>query len=69
MKILGVEMEQLRQLVVTLVGREEVGCVSGSGGGTVADKVGEGNERDAGESSPQPGRRLTGGDRLEGDRI
>ena len=33
MKELGVEMEQLAQLVVALVGREEVGCASGSGGG------------------------------------
>ena len=33
MKGLEVEMEQLRQLVVTLLGREEVGCVSGSGRG------------------------------------
>ena len=33
MKGLEVEMEQLRQLVVALVGREEVGCASGSGGG------------------------------------
>ena len=31
------------------------------GGGTVDDKVGEDNERDARESSPQPGRRLRGG--------
>ena len=39
-KRLEMEMEQLRQLVVALVGREEVGCASGSGGGTVDDKVG-----------------------------
>ena len=31
------------------------------GGGTVDDKVGEDDERDARESSPQPGRRLRGG--------
>ena len=54
-------MEQLRQLVVALVGREEVGCASGSGVGTVDDEVREGNEKDARESSPQPGRRLRGG--------
>ena len=35
-------------------------CASGSVGGTV-DKVGEDDERDARESSPQPGRRLRGG--------
>ena len=34
-----------------------MGCASGSGGGTVGDKVGEGDERDTRESSPQPGRR------------
>ena len=33
------EIERLRQLVVALVGREEVGYASGSGGGTVDDKV------------------------------
>ena len=33
MKQLQVGMELLRQLVVELVGREEVGCASGSGGG------------------------------------
>ena len=32
MKELEMEMEQLRQLVVALVGIEEVGCASGSGG-------------------------------------
>ena len=32
MKGLEVEMERLRQFVVALVGREEVGCASGSGG-------------------------------------
>ena len=36
-----------------------MGCASGSGGGTV-DQVGEDDERDARESSPQPGR-LRGG--------
>ncbi|KAI0224224.1 hypothetical protein LSAT2_024758 [Lamellibrachia satsuma] len=43
--------------------RERVGCASGSGvgGGAVDDKVGEDDERDARESSPQPGRRLRGG--------
>ena len=55
------ELEQLRLLVVAMVGREQVGCASGSGGGTVDNKVGEDNERDARESSPQPGRRLRGG--------
>ena len=61
MKGLEVEMEQLRQLGVALVGREEVGCSSGSGGGgggAVDDKVGEGDEKDAREISHQPGRRL-----------
>ena len=49
MKELEVEMlEQLRLLVVAVVGREQV-------------KVGEDDERDARESSPQRGRRLRGG--------
>ncbi|KAI0209946.1 hypothetical protein LSAT2_005383 [Lamellibrachia satsuma] len=65
MKELEVELEQLRLLVVTVVGREQVGCASGSGGGAVDDKVGEDDERDAKESSPQPG--LRGGDRTKGD--
>ena len=30
---LEVELEQLRQLIVAMVGREQVGCASGSGGG------------------------------------
>ena len=46
---------------MAVVGREQVGCASGSGGETVDDKVGEDDERDARESSPQPGRRLRGG--------
>ena len=54
------ELEQLRLLVVAVVGREQVGCASGSGGGTVDDKLGEDDERDARESSPQSGRRLRG---------
>ena len=33
MKELEVEMEQLRQIVVAMMGREEVGCASSSGGG------------------------------------
>ena len=41
MKELEVVLEQLRLLVVAVVGREEVGCASGSGGGTVDDKVGK----------------------------
>ena len=45
MKGLEMEMEQLMQLVLALVGREEVGCASGSGEGTVDDKVGESDER------------------------
>ena len=57
MKELEVELEQLRLLFVPVVGREQVGCASGSGGGTVDDKD---DESDAMESSPQPGRRLTG---------
>ena len=38
-----------------------MGCASGSGGRIVDDKVGEGDERGARESSPQPERRLRGG--------
>ena len=41
MKELEVELEQLRLLVVTVVGREQVGCASGSSGGTVDDNVGK----------------------------
>ena len=37
---LEVEMEQLRLPVVAMVGREQVGCASGSIGGTVGDQVG-----------------------------
>ena len=59
MKELEVEMEHLRQLVV--VGRGEVACANGSGGGTADDKVGEDDEIYARVSSPQPGRRLRGG--------
>ena len=54
-------MERLKQLVVAVVGREEVGCVSGSRGGTLDDKVGEGDERDPMVSSHQGGTRLRGG--------
>ena len=60
MKELEVELEQLRLLVVAVVGREQVVCASGSGEGTV-DKVGEDDERDVRVNSPQPGRRLRGG--------
>ena len=60
MKELELQLAQLRLLVVAVVGREQVVCASGSGGGTV-DKVGEDDERDARKSSPQPGRRLRGG--------
>ena len=66
MKELEVELEQLRLLVVAMVGREQVGCASGSGGGTVDDKVGE-DERNARESSPQPGSWLRG-DKVRGRR-
>ena len=45
MKELDVELEQLRLLVVAVAGREQVGCASGSGGGTVHDKVEEDNKR------------------------
>ena len=38
-----------------------MGCASGSGGMTVDDKVGEGDKKDARESSPQPVIRLRGG--------
>ena len=54
------ELEELRLLVVAMVGREQGGCASSSGGGTVDDKVGK-DTRDARESSPQPGRKLRGG--------
>ena len=60
MKELEVELEQLRQLIVARIGREEVGCANCSGGETVDDKAGEDDERDSRESSPQSGRRLRG---------
>ena len=49
MKELEVELEELRLLVVAMVGREQGGCASSSGGGTVDDKVGK-DTRDARES-------------------
>ena len=60
MKELEVELEELRLLVVAMVGREQGGCASNSRGGTVDDKVGK-DTRDARESSTQPGRKLRGG--------
>ena len=60
MKELEVELEELRLLVVAMVGREQGGCASSSGEGTVDDKVGK-DTRVARESSPQPGRKLRGG--------
>ena len=60
MKELEVELEELRLLVVAMVGWEQGGCASSSSGGTVDDKVGK-DTRDARESSPQPGRKLRGG--------
>ena len=60
MKELEVELEELRLLVVTMVGREQGSCAGSSGEGTVDDKVGK-DTRDARESSPQPGRKLRGG--------
>ncbi|KAI0219723.1 hypothetical protein LSAT2_028753 [Lamellibrachia satsuma] len=60
MKELEVELEELRLLVVAMIGREQGGCASSSGGGTVDDKVGK-DTRDARENSPQPGRKLRGG--------
>ncbi|KAI0241567.1 hypothetical protein LSAT2_023595 [Lamellibrachia satsuma] len=60
MKELEVELEELRLLVVAMMGREHWSCASSSGGGTVDDKVGK-DTRDARESSPQPGRKLRGG--------
>ena len=60
MKELEVELEELRLLVVAMVGREQGGYASSSGGGTVDDKAGK-DTRDARENSPQPGRKLRGG--------
>ena len=60
MKELEVELEELRLLVVAMVGREQGGCASSSGGGTVDEKVGK-DTRDARDSSPQPGKKLRGG--------
>ena len=53
MKELEVEFKQLSQLVVVMVGWEKVDCASGSGGGTVDDKVGENDDRDTRETSSQ----------------
>ena len=41
MKGLEVEIERLSQLVLALVGREDVGCASGSGGEQWMIKLGE----------------------------
>ena len=41
MKELEVELEQLRLLVAAMMGMEQAGCASSSGGGTVGDKVGK----------------------------
>ena len=60
LEVLEVELEELRLLVVAMVGREQGGCASSSGGGTVEDKLGK-DTRDARESSPQPGMKLRGG--------
>ena len=60
MKELKMELEELRLLVVAMVGREQGVCASSSGGGTVDDKLGK-DTRYARESSPQPGRKLRGG--------
>ena len=49
------ELEQLRLLVVAMVGKEQVGCASSSGVWTVDDKVGEDEEKGARKSSLQPG--------------
>ena len=53
--IAEVELEELRLLVVAMVGREQGGCASSSRGRTVDDKVGKNTRYDR-ESSPQPGR-------------
>ena len=71
MKELEVELDQLRLLFVVMVGREQLGCASGSGGGTVDNKAGDDDGIDVRESSPQPARRLRGGkvtDRRESGR-
>ena len=60
MKELEVELEELRLLVVAMVGREQGSCAGSSGEGTVDDKVGK-DTRDVRESSQQPGRKLRGG--------
>ena len=39
--VLSVGDVELRQLIVAMVGREQMDCVSGSDGGTVDDKVGK----------------------------
>ena len=60
MKELEEELEHLRLLVVAMVGREQMGCASGSCGGTVYGKMEDDDVRDARESSPQPGRKPEG---------
>ena len=61
MKELEVQLEQLRLLVMAVMGREKLGCARGSGGGGENDKVEEDDETNARESSPHTGRRLRGG--------
>ena len=56
MKELEAELEQLRLLIVAVVGREQVVCASGSDRGQWI-KWGEDDERYARVSSPQPERR------------
>ena len=46
---------------MAMVGREQVDFASGSGEGIKNYKVGEVDERDGRQSSPQPGGRLRGG--------
>ena len=41
------ELEQVRMVVVAMVGRDKLSYASGSSGGTIHNKVGEDDERDA----------------------
>ena len=58
-------IDKLKHVVLALVGRGEMGCVSESGGKTMDNKERSDEERVATEGSSQHGR--LEGDRREGD--
>ena len=60
LKSLVVEIDNSKEVILVLVGKEDVGCVGESGDKAVDDKVRRDDERNARESSPLHGRRLRG---------